>query len=355
MNFLPSPQMTPPLTCRLRKGTLRRQNRTIRTRPGKSRSTRSRLEIKNWQSKTDQPFKDLDVTPTDVENVFNAVSSVSSGTEPGGAYDLTQLVGWLSPEAAKGATRAWNFEIQGEVRYETASYRDGGRFDVLGPNGAQLATKWLSAEEIEGLLAGTQTRVEMEKTADLLQALDRRSAVDERLKRSRTIRGRFWLSNGQPIGIREVAILAPPAFDKNVGECCTADEIFPEDVDGCCDNEDECREVIRTPVALAFGQTDETGYFEISYIEPQGWDKAGPGFALVQISGVHAALAVALEKTSGKTVRFPDPLLLQVNEALLRTPDEEDFDPVARQGNRPRGLRRELLQRTQPGAGRIRL
>jgi lipoprotein-anchoring transpeptidase ErfK/SrfK len=280
--------------------------------------------IKSWQSKTDQPFKDLDVTPTDVETVFNAVSSVAAGTEPGGAYDLTQLVGWLSPEAAKGATRAWNFEIQGEVRYATASYRDGGRFDVLGPNGAQLATKWLSAEEIEGLLEGSQTKVEMEQSADLLQALDRRSAADERLKQTRAIRGRFWLSNGKLFGVRQVAIFAPPAFDKVVGECCTSEEILPDEEAGCCDDEDERPEVIRAPVALAFGQTDETGYFEISYIEPQGWDKAGPRFALVQISGVHAALAVALEKTGGKTVRFPDPLLLQVNEALLRTPDEED-------------------------------
>src|SRR6185436_15464633 len=79
-------------------------------------------------------------------------------------------------------------------------------------------------------------------------------------------------------------------------------------------------EVIRAPVPLAFGSTDETGYFELSYAEPEGWSKAGPRFALVQISGVHAALAVALESGG----RFPDPLLLQVNEALLHAPDGED-------------------------------
>jgi hypothetical protein len=281
-------------------------------------------QINDWQSKSAAPVKNLKVTRTDVEGIYNAVSSVAASKDPPGAFGLTQLVGWLSPEAEKDSSApSWPFEIQGEVKYESAIYRDGGRFDVLGPNGAQLASKWLSADEIEALLDGSEDKVEMEKVADLLQALNRQSAKDEQLRRSRTIRGRLWLSDGQPFGVRQVAILAPPAFDKNVGECCTADEIFPEDANGCCDDEDERPEVIQTPVALAFGHTDETGYFELSYIEPQGWGEAGPRFALVQISGVHAALAVALE-SSGKTVRFPDPLLLQVNEALLHAPDEED-------------------------------
>jgi len=93
-----------------------------------------------------------------------------------GAFSLTQLVGWLSPEADKGASpAAWKFEIQGEVKYESAIYRDGGRFDVLGPNGAQLATKWLSADDIEGLLDNKPDVIKMEKVADLLRALNRQS------------------------------------------------------------------------------------------------------------------------------------------------------------------------------------
>ncbi|WNV12306.1 hypothetical protein [Tardiphaga sp. 709] len=309
-------------------------------------------QIKDWQSKKKgQVFKELDVTSTDVENVYNAVSNLAASKASPGAYGLTQLVGWLSPKSDTDKTPTWKFEIQGEVKYESAIYRDGGRFDVLGPNGAQLATKWLSADEIEALLdSNSPDVIKMEKVADLLRALDRQSAKEDKLRRSRTIRGRFWLSNGQPFGVRQVAILAPPAFDKPVGECA-AEVIFPEDPNGCCDDEDERPEVIRTPVALTFGNTDETGYFELSYVEPEEWSKAGPRFALVQISGVHAALAVALESGG----RFPDPLLLQVNEALLHVPNEEDSDPVAREGVRTRRLRRELLQRAQPGAGRIRV
>jgi hypothetical protein len=279
-------------------------------------------QIKIWQSKAAQPVKNLKVTSTEVEGIYNAISSVAT-SKPPGAYSMTQLVGWLSPDAVQGAKPAWEFEIQGEVKYESASYRDGGRFDVLGPNGAQLATKWLSAKDIEDWLEGKESNVEMEKAADLLQALDRQSAKDEQLRRSRTIRGRFWLSSGTPFGARQVAILAPPAFDKVVGECCTADEIFPKDTDGCCDDEDERPDVIRTPVALAFGHTDETGYFELTYVEPKGWGGPERHFCLVQISGVHAALAVALE-SDGTIVRFPDPLLLQVNEALLHDAADEE-------------------------------
>lgn len=293
-------------------------------------------QIKDLQSKsTSKPVKDLKITSTDVEGIYNAVSSVTTSKDPPDAWELTQLVGWLSPDAVKGlgpaAPPAYEFEIQGEVRYESAAYKDGGRFDVLGPNGAQLATKWLSAQDIEELLDGTQNEVKMERVADLLQALDRRTAKDDQLRRSRIIRGRFWFSDGKPFGVRQVAILAPPAFDKKVGECCAAEEIFPEDASGCCDDDEERPEVIRTPVALAFGHTDETGYFELSYLEPRGWDKLERRFALVQISGVHAALAVELESSesenaSGKTriIRFPDPLLLQVNEALLRDPVDDE-------------------------------
>jgi hypothetical protein len=281
-------------------------------------------QINDWQSKAAQPVKNLTVTPTDVEGIYDAVSSVAASKEPPGEFGLTQLVGWLSPDANKGVIPAvWKFEIQGEVKYEPAIYRDGGRFDVLGPNGAQLATKWLSADEIEALLDGVPDVIKMEKVADLLRALSRQSAKDEQLRRSRTIRGRFWLSDGKPFGVRQVAVLAPPAFDKVVGECCTAEEIFPEDQTGCCDDEDQRPEVIRTPVALAFGHTDETGYFELTYIEPKGWGGPGRHFALVQISGVHAALAVALE-SDGTSVRFPDPLLLQVNEALLHEPADDE-------------------------------
>lgn len=281
-------------------------------------------QVNDWQSKAAEPVKNLKVTPTDVEGIYNAVSSVAASKDTPSDFALTQLVGWLSPDAEKGAIPAVRkFEIQGEVKYEPAIYRDGGRFDVLGPNGAQLATKWLSATEIADLLDGGSNVIKMEKVADLLRALNRQSAKDEQLRRSRTIRGRFWLSDGKPFGVRQVAVLAPPAFDKVVGECCTAEEIFPEDDSVCCDDEDDRPAVIRTPVALAFGHTDETGYFELTYIEPKGWGGSGCQFALVQISGVHAALAVALE-SDGTSVRFPDPLLLQVNEALLHGPADDE-------------------------------
>jgi hypothetical protein len=79
---------------------------------------------------------------------------------------------------------------------------------------------------------------------------------------------------------------------------------------------------------------------------PRGGGETGPRFALVQISGVHAALAVAGVRR--KDSPLPDPLLLQVNEALLHAPDGEDLIHGSKRVG-ARRLRRQLSQLNPTG------
>src|SRR5262249_21928385 len=119
--------------------------------------------------------------------------------------------------------------------------------------GAQLATRWLTKNEIDDLNDTDKAHeVAVEKAPDLLHALDRQAATDERTRESRSTRGRFWLSDGKPFGVRQIAIFAPPAFNRALDECCD-DEVLL-DTDDCCDDAPR-PEVIKSPVALAFGQT----------------------------------------------------------------------------------------------------
>lgn len=302
--------------------------------------------FKRWQSE----LKNLnlgDVKQDDWEKFINQIKQSASEEKPGTAakdrgpdaptprvgdvkandvapippkFELTQLLGWLIKTEDQ-----YKFRVEGSTRFEddAVEYGDDARFDILGPDGSQLITRRVSRDDLSEWLVGRgkkDVQVKIQPGTDLRRAFERQSFRGDQAKFSHSVRGRFWFSDGSPFGIRTIAFFAPPAFSTPIDQCSADGEFASEDPD-CCSGDGEVRQqVIRAPQALAVTQTDEAGYFAFSYVRAE---PITANNALVQISGIRAALAVGLIKAADDQAggsagnSFPNPILLQVDAALI--------------------------------------
>ena len=165
----------------------------------------------------------------------------------------------------------------------------------------------------------SDVEVVVDESGDLRRAFERQSIRDDRGMYSHSVKGRLWLSDGSPFGVRTVAFIVPPAWAKPIDECCPDPE-FAGDESDCCGGENDLKQsIIRTPQALSVTQTDEGGNFSFTY---RSVDPIEAEHALIQVSGLRAALALQLEKPSSLNSSaqgnvFPNPILLQVDVSLL--------------------------------------
>jgi hypothetical protein len=292
----------------------------------------ARQLFEQWQQSN---LKDLhlnQVTEDDWKTFIDKVKEASPADTPKDTaatkevvapFELTQLLGWLT----KNDKGEYGFRIDGLTRYEddAVEYDDGARLDILGPDGSQLITQLVSELDLRDWLVGNGKKgfsVNVRPANDLRRAFERQSFRDDNAKFSHSIRGRFWFSDGSAFGIRTVAIYVPPDFSRPIDECAAEGEFASDDSDCCTGDEFVRQEVIRAPEALAVTQTDENGYFTFTYNRSEPFTAAN---ALIQISGLRAAVALRLVKAPGAQAAafdsssFPNPILLQVDAALRAT------------------------------------
>lgn len=277
------------------------------------------------------PANAADGSPQEASEVSATGGAPAAAALPSSPFVLTQLSGWLDPDLhSEHGDAGYRFQIEGQVRYNTAEYQDGARFDVLGPDGSQLATLFLSGDEVEAWFE-KQTDIDAhlkDVSFDLRWALDRVGRASRKKSQARSIRGRFWRTDGEPLGVRQFALLAPPQRAKRLTDPCHPDPaLWPvDDKEDCgCGEGRPPLEVIRAPIALAIASTDEQGYFELSYAEPE--QQFDATYALLRISGVRCALAIEFKHEDGKgslsgRISLPSPLLLPIDADLLAEPTD---------------------------------
>ncbi|MCX2900401.1 T6SS effector amidase Tae4 family protein [Pseudomonas mandelii] len=263
---------------------------------------------------------DKPVTPPEDPALPNPVESVIP-------FETTQLLGWLTKETVTSTDThssatdnyiRYGFILGGVVRFpdDGTDYGAWARFDVIGPDGAQLLTHYIEHNEFEGWLAAeekTGVEVVIEPTQELRAAFLRESrpkAVEAR----ETVKGRLWFSDGQPFGVRTLAIFSPPGFSHLADECCPPKEFQIHTDDGCCDDEDDIPPVLLAPQALAVARTDESGYFEFDYPKHT---TISTQHALLRVSGLLLPLGLKLQgEAQAGPYRFPEPILLEVDSQL---------------------------------------
>jgi len=264
---------------------------------------------------TEKDWSDFIVKLQDFRNAHN----LKTPTEPTPPLLLTQLMGWLT----KSSTGGYGFHISGLTRFEddAVDYGEDARFDIIGPDGSQLLSKRLAKKILSEWIereGNSNVEVLVDESSDLRRAFERQSIRDDRGLYSHSVKGRLWLSDGSPFGIRTVAFFVPPAWAKAIDECCPDAEFANDDSD-CCAGDNVLKDtIIRTPQALAVTETDDGGNFSFTYrsIAPISAENA-----LLQVSGLRAALALQLVKpTAGSPQNgntFPNPTLMQVDVRLL--------------------------------------
>lgn len=232
-------------------------------------------------------------------------------------YETTQLLGWLTKRVHAGTSK-YGFVIDGIARFpdEGTGYGAWARFDVLGPDGAQLLTYYLEHDLIEDWLQDDGMRdaeVNIEATQELRAAFLRVVSKKETEARE-TIKGRLWFSDGQPFGVRTLAIFAPPGFPHMADECCPAKDFQIHTDDDCCADEEDIPPVLLAPQALAVTRTDESGYFEFDYPKQATLTTQ---HALLRVSGIGLPLGLKLlGGGSSDSYRFPEPILIEVDSQL---------------------------------------
>jgi hypothetical protein len=222
-------------------------------------------------------------------------------------FEVTQIFGWLTSSDGEAAPE-YGFVIEGYARYPDrgVEYGSWGRFDVFGPDGSQLLTKYVDRVTLATWLVGSGNKsidVEIRPSKDLRTALDTPDRADKPVK---TVRGRLWFSDGSPFGQRTLAVYVRPAISHLVDKCCPPEEF---QFKGCCGEQVEDIPILCVPQALAVTQTDPAGYFEFSFSEGSA---PLSRFALLQVSGL--AMPVALNLT--ESFAFPEPVLLQIESSL---------------------------------------
>ena len=111
-----------------------------------------------------------------------------------------------------------------------------------------------------------------------------------------------------------MAIYVKPALAHLIDDCCPPEEF---EFRGCCGEVDTSTPILEVPQALAVTQSDQTGYFEFSYVRDE---PLASRYALIQVSGLAIPLALELRvDTTAEipVISFPKPVLLQVESALV--------------------------------------
>jgi hypothetical protein len=228
-------------------------------------------------------------------------------------FELTQLTGWMSKR-----DDIFAFSVEGRTRFpdEAVQYGTWARLDVLGPDGSQLLTSYVSRDELGNWLfddGGDVGDVSVTPTVELRRAL---ANPPPHQKQTASVHGRLWFDDGRTFGSRTVAVFVPPSFSRVMSACVAPFEEHSSN--------DDVRAVLVAPQALAVTHTDENGYFEFSYPADAAIDQ---NHALLHISGLSAPVAVTLTETTlppsdahgqkRSQKRFARPVLVQVNANLI--------------------------------------
>lgn len=244
-------------------------------------------------------------------------------------FELTQLTGWMF----KGDD-VFTFSVEGRTRFpdEAVQYGTWARLDVLGPDGSQLLTSYVSRDELGNWLfgdGGDVGNVSVTPTVELRRAL---ANPPPHQKETASVHGRLWFDDGRTFGSRTVAVFVPPSFSRVMSACVAPFEEHSSN--------DDVRAVLVAPQGLAVTHTDENGYFEFSYPADAAIDQ---DYALLHISGLSAPVAVSLVETTlppsdaqgqkRSQKRFARPLLVQVNANLIVT-EVADIDWLDEGANR---------------------
>lgn len=273
-------------------------------------------ELKIWLDEASLPEEDAKewrgLDSARWSDVLTAVrTSFAATSAPASVFELTQLSGWMN---ATASDNTYPFDIRGVVRHEHAIYEDGGRFDVLGPDGSQLATKWLDSATLAAYLnAPGPHPVVVDDDINLEQALERLHSAVAVAEQTEVIRGRVWTRGGRSLANKTLALFAPPKATGD-DDCCCGSHSDDESDPCTCPSRS-----IDAPTALAVGATDANGYFELPLTAaPPNL----PRQVIVHVAGVCAGLAVSLDVADPEQPRFPKPMLIQVDDRLL-VGDEE--------------------------------
>ncbi|MBB6560017.1 hypothetical protein HNP48_002689 [Acidovorax soli] len=290
----------------------------------------SQIKQADWE----QFWKDLETQAGEIDD-----NEISQDKTP---FSLTQVTGWLDPEGqvsvANSGFKQYGFTLQGELQFESAEIRDNARFDILGPDGSQLATAWLDGKTVKALVEDPlPDPIPVDGSSDLRRALSRVAEVQTEAQRlahyKKEANGRIWRSDGIPIGQRSLAIFAPPAFARPVDPECLIKTIQTpnsgaetpqpdEDNDDCCSstNDSLIGPIVEAPLAIAFATTDEAGYFTFSY-EKNLFDKRKFRHVLLHISGVRTSIAIKLLPGDHP---FPVRILLPIDADLFEPETDRD-------------------------------
>ena len=266
-----------------------------------------------WQAFIARLKARYEAPPAAAEPVL-AAPAAADPAPPLQPFELTQLMGWLTTDG--DANAPYGFDIEGVCRFpdNAVQYGTWARLDVFGPDGSQLLTHSVGRATLVDWLYDTGylgLEVKVALTSELRSALANPKAIAQT---STKASGRFWLSDGQPVGIRTIAIYVKPELPRLVDDCCAPPELEFRD---CCGELLDAVQIVEVPQALAVTQTDATGYFEFSYASDTPLTAS---YALIQISGVAIPLALKLvtnQTAEAITSSFPAPVLLQIERSLL--------------------------------------
>lgn len=275
------------------------------------------LKDSSTQNPDEQPLQSAHEAVQPEKPAILPATPAPSHPTPPEPYETTQLLGWLTKRAGAGTSK-YGFVIDGIARFpdEGTGYGAWARFDVLGPDGAQLLTYYLEHDLIEDWLQDDGKRdaeVIIEATQELRAAFLRVVSKKETEARE-TVKGRLWFSDGQPFGGRTLAIFAPPGFPHMADECCPTKDFQIHTGDDCCADEEDIPPVLLAPQALAVTRTDESGYFEFDYPKQTTLTTQ---HALLRVSGLGLPLGLKLLGSgSPDSYRFPEPILIEVDSKL---------------------------------------
>jgi hypothetical protein len=237
-------------------------------------------------------------------------------------FKLVQLTGWLR----QSADGKFDIAIYSNFATKDREIARGGRLDILGPDGSQLYTQYTTSDELAGWLDGSSgINIDWSEAPDLQRVIEQARQRDTDKRKFTTVRGRLWRSDGTPFGVRQFAIFAPPDFSSHLSDCCLEEALEAAEPDCCCEDERVFPATIRAPQALAISETDEAGYFEFYYREPEAGLKSK--FALLELAGGRATLALTLEKVGEDLFRFPQTLLLPIDAEALPSDAEKNIEP----------------------------
>lgn len=254
--------------------------------------------------------------------------------QPPPQFQLTQLMGWLTKVTAADKT-TYGFRVEGMTRFpdNAVEYGTWARLDVFGPDGSQLLTRYVDYKTLEQWLIGdgdNNLNVAIEPTNELRAALESKIGASPSVTH---VSGRLWFSDGQPFGVRTIAVFVPPRFARPVNDCCAPEGLnLDKERDDCCDDcETETSDLVLTPQALGVTQTDQAGYFEFTYRNDARSVALTQRYAMLQVSGLATPLALELIRDKQSLVNkdsepekfgFPAPVLLQVDSALIQPVSE---------------------------------